>query len=345
MSSTGRPTLQEVATLAGVSMGTASSVFSQRQAVADHTRAAVLRAAAELGYRPRRRLGALDVRGLTTIGLLARPANYPGPANQYAATVFQGVQQAAADLGLTVVYELMPPADGGAGLPMMVQRAEVQGLVILGDIDARVLTRLLRARLPCVLVDHTVDEPSVDSVRADDRKGGLLATDHLLKLGHRSPVPALIVGPSDHGPSRDRAAGYRAALAASGLKLQPAYVRQLGSMDMAGGRAAMRDLLGLPHPPTAVFCGNDTTAVGALQLLRERRLPVPRRVSVVGYDDIDLTTTTSPALTTVRVDKHLLGAQGVWHLVQRIRQPHLPRRITYADVQLTVRASTGPVPR
>ncbi|MFI5835809.1 LacI family DNA-binding transcriptional regulator [Micromonospora sp. NPDC051300] len=341
MRTPGRPTLQDVADLAGVSMGTASSVFSRRQPVADRTREAVLRAAAEIGYRPRRRLGTLDVRGLSTIGLLARPANYPGPKNQYSAQVLQGAQRAAADLGLTMTYEVLSADAGGPRLPLMVERREVQGLLVLGGIELRLLERVLRAGVPCVLIDHTVDDLLVDSVRADDRRGGALATAYLLRLGHRNPAPAFIGGGGSIS-SRDRAAGYRAALAAFGFLPDPAYVHEASDVDTEAARQAMNALLDLPRPPTAVFCGSDTAAFGAMQILRDRRVSVPRKCSVVGFDDIDLATTTVPALTTVRVDKHLLGAQGVWHLVQRIRQPQMPRRVTYADVNLTVRGSAAP---
>ncbi len=346
MRSPGRPTLQEVATLAGVSMGTASSVFSRRQPVAERTREAVLRAAAEIGYRPRRRMVALDVRGLSAIGLLAKPALYPGPKNQYSTLVLQGAQRAAADLGLTMSYEVLAPDGGGPRLPLMVERREVQGLLVLGGIETRLLERILRSGVPCVLINHAVDDLPVDSVRADDRRGAALATDHLLRLGHHRPVPAFIGGGASV-PARDRAAGYRAALAGFGLSADPVYVREASDADPGAARQAMAALLDLPRPPSAVFCGSDTAAFGAMQVLRDRRIAVPRRYSVVGFDDIDLAMKTVPPLTTVRVDKQLLGAQGVWHLVQRVRQPQLPRRVTYADVHLTVRGSTarpGPAP-
>ncbi len=340
MRSMGRPTLQEVAKLSGVSMGTASSVFSKRQPVAERTRETVLRAAAELGYRPRHRTGTPDIQGLSTIGLLARSNRYPGPRNQYCATVLQGAQRAAADLGLTITYEVFSPDSGAVRLPLMVERKEVQGLLVLGGIDTRLLERILQAGVACVLIDHTVDELPVDSVRADDRRGGVLATEYLLRLGHRNPVPAFL-GSSDTITGRDRAAGYRGALAAAGHLSDPAYMREASDAVVGAARRAMNELLDLPRPPTAVFCASDTGALGAMQALRDRRMPIPGKCSVVGFDDIDLAMNAVPALTTVRVDKHLLGAQGVWHLVQRAGQPQLPRRVTYADVHLTVRGSAG----
>ncbi|GAA3240779.1 LacI family DNA-binding transcriptional regulator [Dactylosporangium siamense] len=344
MRSSGRPTLQDVATLAGVSIGTASSVFSRRQPVAARTREAVLGAAAQLGYRPRPRFGAPDVPGLQTVGLLARPIHYPGPTNPYYSVVLQGAQRAAADLGLTMTYEALPVDGAGAALPLVVRRRAAQGLLILGWVHPRLLERIVATGIPCVLVDHTAEGLPVDSVRADDARGAALATKHMIRLGHRDPPPALITGPTDLLPIADRYAGYRAALHASGVTLDPRYVRRAPDAEPYGGRLAMHQLLDLPRPPTAVFCWSDTAAIGALQSMRERQIAVPRQCSVFGFDDIDLAGHTSPALTTVRVDKRLLGAQGIWHLVQRIREPQLPPRLTYVDVQLALRESVAPPP-
>ncbi|MGH3486608.1 MAG: substrate-binding domain-containing protein, partial [Actinopolymorphaceae bacterium] len=91
----------------------------------------------------------------------------------------------------------------------------------------------------------------------------------------------------------------------------------------------------------AVFCCNDATALGALATLRERGLQVPDDVSVVGYDDIGLAAQAAPPLTTVRVDKELMGAQGVWHLVQRLWRPAITSRETLLEVSLVVRDSTA----
>ncbi|WP_410813865.1 LacI family DNA-binding transcriptional regulator [Micromonospora sp. 067-2] len=344
MRSSGRPTLQDVATLAGVSTGTASSVFSRRQPVAARTREAVLGAATQLGYRPRPRIGATEVPGLRTVGLLARGAHYPGPTNPRHSAVLEGAQRAAADLGLTTIHEPLPADGPHADLPLVVQRHAAQGLLILGWIQPRLLTRIVATGIACVLVDHTVEGIPVDSVRADDARGAALATEHLIRLGHRDPAPALITGPDDLLPIADRYAGYRAALHANGVGLDPRYVRRTPDVGPYGGRLAMRQLLDLPRPPTAVLCWSDTAAIGALQSLRERQIAVPRQCSVFGFDDIDLAGHSSPALTTVRVDKRLLGAQGIWHLVQRIREPQLPPRLTYVDVQLILRDSVAPPP-
>ncbi|GAA3199189.1 LacI family DNA-binding transcriptional regulator [Dactylosporangium siamense] len=348
MARTGRPTLQDVASRAGVSIGTASSVFSRHQPVAPRTREAVLCAAAQLNYQPRSRPAGSSVPGLTSVAVLARPVHFPAEANPFYSQVLLGVRRAAAELGITVELEALNSAgtsamNGTDKLPLLLLRREaVEGVLVFGRISPRLMERILATGVACVLVDHTIRELPVDSIRADDRLGAMLATEHLIKLGHREPVPALITGPHDLAPAADRNAGYRAALAAHGLQPDPQYIRQVPGADVFGARQAMRQLLDLPKPPTAVYCWSDTAALGALQSLRERRVAVPRQCSVIGYDDIDMAAVSTPALSTVHVNRPLLGAQGLWHLVQRIRQPDLPRRITHVDVQLTVRATTAP---
>jgi LacI family transcriptional regulator len=201
------------------------------------------------------------------------------------------------------------------------------------------------------LVDTRVDAPRVphgraaaatlDVVRNDDERGGYLATRHLLDLGHTDPVPAMIAGPAEFPSISDRLRGYRRAIADAGHHVDSALVRAT-ALSPAGGRAQMAELLDLPTPPTAVFCCNDATALGALATLRERGLHVPGDISVVGYDDIELAGQATPPLTTVRVDKELMGAQSVWHLLQRLRRPTMPGRETLLEVSLVVRDSTAP---
>ena len=336
-----RSTLREVAQRAGVSVGTASGAFTSNSSVSDEARAAVLAAASEIGYHPRRRPVQALAAGVTTLGLLARAAHYVGPSNPFYGPVLYGAQGAVGDLGLSLVLETLRDGDLSAHeLPRIVERRQAQGLLLAGYVDSDYIRAILATGTPCVVIDHTADGVPVDSVCADDHQGGFLATRHLLDLGHRDPVPAVITGPSFSSSTRTRLDGYRYALAEAGLKVEPAYIRE-GRLNAESGREEMAALLDLPTPPTALFCCNDNTALGAIDLLRERGISVPEDFSVVGYDDIAMAAHSVPRLTTVAVDKELLGMQAVWNLAQRIRHPQMGIRETRLRVHLVERSSTA----
>ncbi len=337
-----KTTLKDVAESAGVSIGTASAVFANKAWVSESARSAVRSAADELGYRPReRRSNGPMASGtpVTTIGFVSQTSDMFSPASPYFASVLYGAQQACAELNISMNYEVSDPTSGQ--LPLSVERRQVSGLLVLSHASDRdFLRRIIDTGIACVLLEHAETELPVDYVRHDDETGAYLATRHLLDLGHVDPPPAIITGQAEVLPAEVRLSGYRRALAERGLTVDPAYVRRC-YFDAAGGAARMDELLDLPVPPTAVFCANDESAVGALEAVRRRGRKVPRDISVIGYDDIASAAHTVPPLTTVAADKQLLGAQAVWHLIERIRRPTMNCRDTRLAVRLVERASTG----
>lgn len=337
-----RVVLRDVALQAGVSLGTASNVFAEKSSVSEEIRTAVLAAAADLGYRPRPRATRARSVPVSTMGMVMRHRMGSPLGNAFYSHVLHGAQTACAEYGITLTYEILPPPpDDGRVLPLIVQRRRVQGVLVVGHVNPAALALLRQAEAPFVLVDDAVDPPLADVVRGDDERGGYLAAKCLLDHGHRQPPPAIIAGPLDHASIRGRLAGYRRALAEADCAADDAYVR-IGDLGPDRGRREMLALLDLPAPPTAVFCCNDTTAQGALNALHERGVDVPGGCSVVGYDDIDWAGHAVPPLTTVHVEKELLGAQAVWHLLERIERPGMPLRQTSLAVTLVDRRSVGP---
>jgi LacI family transcriptional regulator len=218
----------------------------------------------------------------------------------------------------------------------------VQGVVVIGGGDSHEFTRqLLQAGVHVVEVDHADAHLPSDAVLHDDERAGRLATRRLVELGHVDPVPAVIAGPQSLRVAAERLAGYRTALAEAGLRDDPRSVLTT-DFGVVEGAGAMRRLLALPVPPTAVVCGNDELAAGALAVLRERGIAVPGEVSVVGCDDVGPAARLVPGLTTVHLDCEAAGNQAVWQLVQRSRRPERARIVLRLDVRLVERASTGP---
>jgi DNA-binding LacI/PurR family transcriptional regulator len=203
--------------------------------------------------------------------------------------------------------------------------------------------RLRSARLPVVLVD--APHPAFPSIVVDDVDGGELATSHLIELGHRRIA---FVGDKSPDPfrfasSRDRTRGYERALGHAGIGLRPEYVRE-GTQSHHVARSIAIDLLRLPERPTAVFAASDIQALGVLDAARILGIRVPADLSVVGFDDIDISAYVG--LTTVRQPLFESGRRGGELLLQMLAgagQQLGERHTEQLPLELVIRATTGPV--
>ncbi|WP_161982554.1 LacI family DNA-binding transcriptional regulator [Dictyobacter alpinus] len=335
-----RVSLRDVARQAGVSIGTASNVFSGNAWVAPETRLLVTATAIEMGYSPRvsRPTDVTDSK-TTTLSFLVRGTPIPLSINPYYAPILNGVEKACSAHGMSLMYSVVDEnVEDSSELPLMIQRREVQGILVVDYFKPAFFSILEELGLPFVLVEHKLDTARTDSVTVDDEHGGYLATRYLLEHGHVSPPPAMITAPPQLLSVSRRLAGYRRALNEYGLQERADYVR-MGDLNITGGYNEMQALLQLPEVPSAVFCCNDITALGALNALKEHGISVPDQCSLIGYDDIDLAAQMNPPLTTVKSETELLGLQGVWHLLERMKYPQLAARHTLLEVQLIERAS------
>lgn len=300
---THRATLEDVASAAGVSKATVSKALNGRDDVSAATRERVLSAVAALDYRSTTAPG----RGTARRALAVV---FDIPASPYILNVLQGVLASATDGKLDLLTRLAP--DRSVRTQRAVARewvadqraAGVVGIVglTLSEPDA-LIDASADADVPFVMVDpvDTLHERMV-SIGSSNWAGARTAADHLLALGHRRI--AWIGGPEASYPARDRYYGYQAALDAAGLETDPELVR-IGPFDVAAGARHARDLLALPHPPTAIMAADDELAVGVLAAARELGVRVPEQLSVTGFDDTPQAAWTTPSLTTVH--QHLDG--------------------------------------
>jgi LacI family transcriptional regulator len=215
-------------------------------------------------------------------------------------------------------------------------------LLILSDDDDADLRDLLDTGYPVVVIEPTggIDD-GIPAVATTNWAGAKAATEHLIELGHTHI--GVITGPGVGRLSADRLAGYHAALLSAGLPLVPRLVREADWTVEGGYRAAM-ELLGLPHTPTAVFALNDAMAIGVLRAARESRLAVPRDLSIVGFDDVELASIAMPSVTTVRQPLQGLGRMGVDVLYRLLRGQRLDATRIELSTRLVVRESTAPPP-
>ncbi|MES1247851.1 MAG: LacI family DNA-binding transcriptional regulator [Actinomycetota bacterium] len=332
-----RPTIRDIAQLAGVSVATVSRVMNGRDDVSPETRELVQRIVREQGYTTSRAARGLSAGRTGLIGVTV-PLIYPA----YFSFILSGAAEALYERDMRLI--LCPTQhehDREATLlERMLQGTTDGGLVINPQESSAELETLLLNGYHFVVVDplHPLGD-RIPSVSSANSAGADAAVQHLLSLGHRRI--AIITGPRGWIATEDRLRGYQAALAAAGILTEPELVQE-ANFEIEQGRRAARHLLDLHEPPTAIFGFNDNIAIGALQAARERGMRVPEDLSVVGFDDVEIAELVTPALTTVRQPLAEMGRMAVSLLGrliegQRIEAPHVELR-----TQLVVRQTTAP---
>jgi DNA-binding LacI/PurR family transcriptional regulator len=352
-------TIIDVARHAGLSAATVSRVMHDSPRVSPQARRRVQEAIAALGYTPNALARGLAMRSTRTIGVLLSSI-----ADPFWAEVVRGIEDYALEAGYAVfiagTYEDVEREQKAITL---FRQKRVDGIVVgassagpgaLGKIDA--------AGVPVVFVnsehiepeDDVADGPSPNGgeeridpaastliyrVVGDDRQGAAVLTEHLLALGHRRIA---YIGAGERASSVRRLQGMRQALRKALCPMDESLIVSTGEGANDGELSAFR-LLTRESRPTALFCYDDMTALGALRAIRALNLRCPGDVSVVGFDDIPIAAYLEPALTTVRQPMHDMGVWAMKAVIDVLGGTDTPRRMIMAG-ELVVRASSGPAP-
>lgn len=328
------PTIRDVAREAGVGVGTVSRVLGGRPRVAPETRARVEAAVQRLGYRPSSAARALSRRRTHTLEVVV-----PLVTRHFYVEVLRGIEAALAETDYALVIRTIERTVAREhALTALGHGDRADGVIVVSLTPTTGLReRLAAARLPAVLVDAA--HPDLPGVAVDHASAAAAANRYLIGLGHRRV--ALVDQPEEAlapAQSRDRERGYRIALAEAGVRPRPEYEVSSDSSP-EGGMAAAEALLSLPEPPTAVFVGSDTQAVGVIEAARRLGRRVPRDLSVVGYGDIEMSR--HVGLTSVRVPVRELGRRGVELLLVALEGPLDPPHQILLDAELIVRRSAA----
>lgn len=328
-------TMKQVAERAGVSTSTVSHVINNTRVVSADVRARVLAIIAETRYIPSAVARSLKNDRTQTIGMMV-----PNNSNPYFAELIQGIEDAAFKVGYNVILcNAYDDSKKQAAYLRVLTEKRIDGLILVASgADDELATLLGDQSVPIVLVDREVAGVQADFIEADHEKGGYLATQYLLSLGHRDI--ACVSGPADLPPSRDRVAGYMRALKEAGLKRRLDYLVR-SDFTSEGGFRAFEQLLGLKKPPTAIFASNDLMAIGGICAASQAGVLVPHDLSVIGYDDIALASYSTPPLTTMAQPKYEMGQLITKVLIERIMGGNLPLRRELLQTELRIRQSTA----
>lgn len=334
------PTMREIAAKAEVALSTVSQVLNNRANVAPDTRERVLQAAAELGYRPKVAIDAPFAATSSTIGLITRRRNHERLiVNPFYSYIIAGVERECQRQHINLMYANLEvdERNHAQSLPGMLLNELVDGVIIVGAfLEEAVADISRRIRRNIVLVDGYTSQEAFDSVLIDNYAGAVNAVTHLLDHGHRHI--GLIGSSPDAYPSvLERRRGYLAALAARGI--EQTYIEDSPRLERIDAYDAALRLLKRCPQITAIFAINDDSAIGVLNAARELGRRVPDDLSVIGFDDIDLAQEVTPALTTIHVDKVLMGTMALRLLRDRMHDPERAAITTTISTQLIARES------
>ena len=304
-------TSKDIARKLRISQSTVSRALRGDPRVAADTTARVLEAARQMNYAPNLAARSLITRRTSTVGVVVSDITNP-----FYPELLEILHNELALAGYrTILFNERTDASVEQHVGDLVNGAAVDGIVYVSATLGMPLPGNGARSIPTVLVNRYVEAAPVDTVVADNCRGGKLVAEAMLELGHRRI--ALIAGPENATTSRDRERGFREGLAASGAPLDET-LRRVGQFSHASGYQWCLDLLAAEHRPTAVFAANDVIAFGALDAARRVGIRVPAELSIVGFDDIDMAGWEGFDLTTVRQPLTEMGRAAAQLLIERI---------------------------
>jgi LacI family transcriptional regulator len=330
-----RPTINDIARLAGVSKKTVSRVINASPFVRDDTRERIEAVIAELGYAPDPQARGLAYGRAFLVGLV-----YDNPNPQYVVNMQLGLLDGMRGSSFELVVH---PCDRSSptfleDLRSFVERQRLYGVVLTPSVSEDERAARLMAEIGCAYVrvaSVSLDTPE-HMIETRDRLGGREAAAHLAELGHTRI--AFVSGPQTFRSSHERRSGFEEALNERGLSLAKAYVVE-GAYTYESGIEKGRELLTMGERPTAIFAGNDEMAAGVLQAARQLGVRVPEDLSLVGFDDFQIASRLWPTLTTVRTPTREIGRLAVERLMGREDDSRDPKSRLPS---LVVRESTAP---
>jgi DNA-binding LacI/PurR family transcriptional regulator len=325
------PSIIDVARAAGVSHQTVSRVINNKPNVKESTRLKVESVMEDIGFRPNSAARALVTGQSSIVGVLSHDTTLFGPAS-----VLHAVQSAAREIGYAVTLislKSIYPVAVIAGLEEFANLG-AEGVVIIAPQSAEYeVLRKIPGNLPAVIIEGE-EVTSIPSVEVDQLQGAVLATQHLIELGHKNI--AHISGPSEWFAAQRRKAGWQQALHQAKLK---AEICLEGDWSPKSGYLATKEIL-KDKSVTAIFSANDDMALGAYRAINELGFSIPDRISLVGFDDVPASAFLSPGLTSIRQDFDQVGHVALGLLMKMIRGERPRARKILVAPELIERQST-----
>lgn len=324
-------TIRDVARLAGVGIATASRALNNKEEVSPKTRKRVLDAAKKLGYIPNSLARGLISGRTKKIGIIITTI-----LNPFYATVVSGIENVLSSQGYTLaLYNSNedPVKERESILTLRAQR--VDGLILAPvEYQSKSVKYLLENQIPFVLVARNTIDKNTNYVICDDFKIGRIATEYLIKKGHKR---ILFINSWRSSSALLRLEGHKRALLNSGLKINPKLIYSLSP------NINLRDILdhvfSQKLKPTAIFCFCDSIALEVIKILKDKKIKIPDDVAVMGCDNLDFTDLIDPPLTTVDISKYEMGIKSARILIEKLKEEKKEPIQVMLEPKLIIRAS------
>jgi len=329
-------TMKDVAEKAGVSTATVSRALMNPEKVSAATRQKVEEAVIAVGYSPHAMTRSARRNESRTILVIV-----PDICDPFFSEMIRGIETVAADRGYLVLIGdcAHQNSQENAFLNLMMTR-QIDGMVLLGSqVPFETSSEEQRNLPPMVMANEFAPELDLPTVHIDNLTAAFEAVNHLLKLGH-SRI-ACIAGPQDMPLCQYRLQGYIQALRRNGITLDPHYIVR-GDFTFDAGSRALKQLMALPKPPDALFCHSDIMALGAMAQAKLMGLRVPKDLSLIGFDDIELSRYSDPQLTTVAQPRFNIGREAMNLLLEQLQGKPVNSGSRLLDFELKIRGSTAP---
>lgn len=333
-------TSRDVAREAGVSQPTVSRALSGDPRISRKTREHIVEVARSLGYFPNTAARTLITNRTLTVGAVVGDISNLFFSEQVNALYYELL---AHGYRMVLFQEGASHVETGEDVvPLLIGNALDGAIFTTGNLDSVTPRHLVEKGIPIVLLNRYIERTGADQVTADNVQGGGLAAQYLAELGHRRI--GLITGPENTSTSRDREKGFRSGLKEFGLSL-PEELRRIGLYSHESGYRLCLELLKNSGRPTAIFCANDVIALGALNAAEHARLRVPEDVSILGFDDLRISSWETVQLSTVHLPISHMAELAATMLVERIeRTREGPARQEVMQTHLVERSTTAPPP-
>jgi len=329
--------IKEIAKQAGVSTATVSRVLNGSDKVHQKTVERVLKVVDEMDYRLDHVARRMRVKSTDSLvfGLIITDIGNPFFSN-----VAKGVEEVAYKNKFVIMICNTNEDPEKEKLFFNSMRSEkVSGVIIVPTAgNNSFFKEIADTNFPLVTIDRKIKELSVDTVSIDNKEGGYLATKHLIESGHKRI--GIVKGIKGLNNAEDRFNGYKKALEEAGIPISEELITY-GDFVETGGRKAMKNLLSLDQPPSAVFSTNNLMTLGCIKEIYRRRISIPDEIALVGFDDSTWAEALIPPLTTIRQPGYEIGVNAAELLINRLNNPDASIKYVVLNPQLVVRESCG----
>jgi len=337
MNKNSEPTIHDIARELKISASTVSRALSDNPRISMKTKDKIKEVAASLGYRPNTLASNLRNKKSNTIGIVVPLIN-----RHFFSSVISGVEDVAFAAGYNVVISQSNDlAEKEINIVQSMFSNRVDGLIISIAMQTSTFEHLkifMKKNIPLVFFDRAVPEIETDKIVVDDFAGGFKVTQHLIDQGYQRI--AHLAGPQNLFTYFDRKNGYIEALRKNEIPYDKSLVL-VNSLTSDEGISAVRQLMDLPNPPDAIFCGNDTTALSSMIYLRDRGIRIPEDVGIVGFSNEPFSKVVSPSISTIAQPGFQMGQKAAEMLIGQIENKERTYRTIVLPTELIIRESSS----